>query len=107
MVSASKRSPDNFSKEVHEREKRKLRRKKDRRYTWFGLGLFGLIGWSVAVPALVGISLGLWLDRSLTGRYSWTLMLFLLGLGLGCYNGWYWLQREREAIGKQKDTEDE
>jgi predicted F0F1-ATPase subunit len=29
---------------------------------WFGLGMMGLIGWSVAVPTLLGAALGLWLD---------------------------------------------
>lgn len=106
MVDASKRSPDNFPKEVREREKRKLKRLQNRSYAWFGLGFFGLIGWSIAVPALVGIFIGLWIDSHLAGRYSWTLMLFIIGLGLGCYNGWYWLQKERESIGKQKDEND-
>ena len=29
---------------------------------WFGLGMMGLIGWSVAIPTLLGAALGLWLD---------------------------------------------
>jgi F-type H+-transporting ATPase subunit beta len=34
---------------------------------WFGLGMMGLIGWSVAVPTLLGAALGLWLDQRYPG----------------------------------------
>lgn len=61
---------------------------------WYGLGMFGLIGWSVAVPTLVGIALGLWLDRLLHSRISWTLTLLMLGVLLGCLNAWYWVRQE-------------
>ena len=30
---------------------------------WFGLGLMGVVGWSVVVPTLLGAALGIWLDR--------------------------------------------
>lgn len=29
---------------------------------WFGLGMTGLIGWSIAVPTVLGALLGLWID---------------------------------------------
>ena len=32
---------------------------------WFGLGVMGLIGWSVTVPTMLGAALGLWLDKHL------------------------------------------
>lgn len=63
--------------------------------TLFGLGMFGLIGWSVAVPALAAIALGLWLDRRWPGPPSWTLMLLVAGVALGCVNAWYWIERMR------------
>jgi ATP synthase protein I len=28
------------------------------RGAWFGLGMFGLVGWSVALPTLAGLALG-------------------------------------------------
>jgi ATP synthase protein I len=34
---------------------------------WFGLGMMGLIGWSVAVPTLLGAALGIWLDNRYPG----------------------------------------
>jgi ATP synthase protein I len=60
----------------------------------FGLGLFGLVGWSVAVPTLIGVALGVWIDRRSGGPYSWTLMLLVVGVALGCVNAWYWVRKE-------------
>ena len=56
--------------------------------------MLGLVGWSVVVPTLLGIAIGLWLDRSFSGPASWTLTFLLFGVGLGCVNAWYWVQRQ-------------
>lgn len=75
--------------------RRKLRSRRERdRSVWFGLGMFGLVGWSVAVPALLGVALGLWIDRRWPGKFSWTLMLMVAGVLIGCWNAWWWMQRE-------------
>ena len=42
---------------------------------WFGLGMSGLIGWSVTIPTLIGAALGIWVDKRYPSTYSWTLML--------------------------------
>jgi ATP synthase protein I len=76
-----------------ESRKQKARDKQDRSL-WFGLGMFGLVGWSVAVPTLIGIAIGIWIDRSGSHRYSWTLMLLFVGVVVGCLNAWYWVKRE-------------
>jgi ATP synthase protein I len=60
----------------------------------YGLGMFGLVGWSVAVPIVAGVALGLWIDRHWPGEVSWTLTLLIAGALLGALNAWYWLQRE-------------
>ncbi len=65
---------------------------------WFGLGVFGIVGWSVAIPTLMGTALGLWVDRTWPSRFSWTLMLLILGVALGCLNAWYWVKKARENI---------
>ena len=106
MAAPKKKSSNNFPEEVRGRERRKIRSLKQGKRVWFGLGLFGMVGWSIAVPAVVGTFLGLWIDSSIPGRYSWTLMFFFAGLCLGCYNAWYWLQKERESISKQGDEND-
>ena len=63
---------------------------------WFGLGMFGLVGWSVAAPAVLGALAGLYIDRHWPSRFSWTLMLLLFGAGAGCLQAWMWIERERK-----------
>jgi ATP synthase protein I len=65
---------------------------------WFGLGMFGVIGWSVTVPTLLGALLGAWLDRHHAGPPSWTLALLAAGLTIGCANAWYWVVEPNAAI---------
>jgi ATP synthase protein I len=65
---------------------------------WFGLGIMGLIGWSVTIPTLLGAALGHWLDDAHPGRYSWTLTLLLAGLSLGCLNAWRWIVQEHPPV---------
>jgi len=81
------------------REQRKLRARKTRDRTVFhGLGAAGIVGWSVAVPTVIGALAGLWLDRSFPGDFSWTLALLLGGVALGCLNAWYWVSLESRSI---------
>ncbi|MCG6939303.1 MAG: AtpZ/AtpI family protein [Gammaproteobacteria bacterium] len=68
-----------------------------KRTVWFGFGMFGLIGWSVAIPTVLGAVLGIWLDRHWPAeRISWTLSLLFVGILLGCINAWRWVSRERK-----------
>ena len=60
---------------------------------WFGLGMMGIIGWSVAVPTLLGAALGIWLDTHHPGTHSWALALLVAGLLLGCVNAWHWVAK--------------
>ncbi|MBU0730614.1 MAG: AtpZ/AtpI family protein [Proteobacteria bacterium] len=92
---------DEFPKRVHDREKKKIESRREAKKIWFGLGMFGMVGWSVALPTVAAGFLGIWIDAHWPGRYSWTLMLIIGGLCLGCYNAWYWVQKERqELVGK-------
>jgi ATP synthase protein I len=82
---------------IGRRARRKLEAKRRRdRAVWRGFGMFGLVGWAVAVPTLAGVALGLWLDsRAGAGEdRSWTLALLLAGVALGCLNAWHWVKRE-------------
>ncbi|WP_276569050.1 AtpZ/AtpI family protein [Thiocapsa imhoffii] len=65
---------------------------------WFGLGMIGLIGWSVVVPTLLGAALGLWLDAHYPASHSWTLALLVAGLTLGCFNAWNSVTKEERAV---------
>jgi ATP synthase protein I len=76
-----------------EDRKMKARQEKDRG-VWFGLGMFGLVGWSVAIPTVIGIAVGIWIDAKWRSSYSWTLMFLVIGVIVGCLNAWYWVRRE-------------
>jgi ATP synthase protein I len=103
MKNEYQRRAEKLSKAVGAKEVRKIkaRREKDRGI-WFGLGMFGLVGWSVAVPTLIGIALGIWIDLKWPSRYSWTLMLLIIGVILGCSNAWFWINCERKKIGNRR-----
>jgi ATP synthase protein I len=103
-------SPSRFSREVGIREERKLKaRRREIRSVWTGFGFFGLIGWSIVVPTLIGAAIGRWLDRAYPGERSWTLAFLVAGLALGCFNAWRWIAKElREIENEEKEgAEDE
>ena len=94
---------EKLSKAVEAKEARKIKARREKnRGVWFGLGMFGLVGWSVAVPTLIGIALGVWIDLKWPSRYSWTLMLLIIGVILGCLNAWFWIACERKKIGNRR-----
>jgi len=82
-------------REVDAKERRKLeaRRSKDDSVL-FGFGMFGLVGWSVAIPTLIATALGVWIDSQYPGPHSWTLMLLIIGVIAGCLNAWFWVTRQ-------------
>jgi ATP synthase protein I len=97
-----------FRDEVGSREKRKVRsRRKGEKTVWFGLGMFGMVGWAVAIPTVVLTFVGIWIDLHWPSKYSWALMLLFIGLILGCLNAWYWIQQERNAITREREKDDE
>jgi len=97
-----------FSQQVDAKAARKLKAQRHvTRTVWSGLGMMGLVGWSVAIPTLLGAALGLWLDDRYPGGRSWTLALMAAGLVLGCFNAWHWISRENREIRKQEDDDDE
>ena len=90
-----RRQQAELQQQIAAQETRKLKARSEKHHSvWFGLGMFGLIGWSVAIPALLGIALGLWIDAHWPSRFSWTLMLLILGVLFGCLNAWRWVQKE-------------
>ena len=107
----AQRPPGEPGKELAEtvgaKAQRHLRaRDKARGSVWFGLGAFGLVGWSIAVPTLAGIALGLWIDFTWPGRFSWTLALMLAGVTVGAFNAWYWISQEQNAMEREKGRDD-
>ena len=97
-----------FSREVGAKAARKLKaRRNSTPGVWFGLGMMGLVGWSVAVPTLLGAALGIWLDEQHPGQHSWTLALLVAGLAIGCFNAWMWIAKEDKAMREEQEDNDD
>jgi ATP synthase protein I len=80
---------------VGKKAARRIRARRTRdRNIWFGVGMFGVVGWTIGITTLIGVALGIWIDRSWPGPYSWTLTLLFIGLIIGCMNAWYWVNKE-------------
>ena len=95
-----------FSQQVGEKAARKLKAQQHVTQTvWSGLGMMGLVGWSVVVPTLLGAVMGNWVDKHYPSSHSFTLMLLAIGLGLGCFNAWHWVAREDREIHKQDEDD--
>jgi ATP synthase protein I len=97
-----------FGREIGAMAARKLKaRRNSKRVAWFGLGMMGLIGWSVAIPTLLGAAFGIWLDHRHPGSHSWTLILLIIGLVIGCLNAWHWVGKEEKEMQEDEENEDE
>jgi ATP synthase protein I len=96
-----------FSAAIDAKVTRKIKARHSTQGVWFGLGMMGLIGWSVAVPTLLGAAIGVWLDSRLPGKHAWTLALLTAGLVLGCWNAWQWVAKEDKAMHGNGENGDE
>ena len=97
-----------FIRQVGEKEARKLKAQARVTQTvWSGLGMMGLVGWSVSVPTLLGAALGMWLDKRYPMAHSWTLSLLIIGLTLGCVNAWHWVAKEDREMREEKENRSE
>ena len=102
-----KRGPT-FAEQVGAKAGRKLKaRRNSTQGVWFGLGMMGLIGWSVTVPTLLGAALGIWLDKHHSAEHSWTLALLVAGLAIGCLNAWHWVAKEDKAMRDEQRDDNE
>jgi ATP synthase protein I len=102
-IHPGRRSREEFERQLAAKQARKLRAMRQRdRNAWFGLGMFGVVGWSVAIPAVALTALGVWIDARSSAPYSWTLMLLVIGMAVGCLNAWFWISRERRDIEEQR-----
>ena len=93
----SKNEPT-FAGAIGAKATRKLKARKSTPGVWFGLGMMGIVGWAVAIPTLVFIAIGLWIDRTWPTKYSWALMFLVAGVIVGCINAAYWVRKIRSRI---------
>jgi ATP synthase protein I len=102
------KDPSPLAVQIGAKAERKLKaRRRSAQGVWFGLGMMGLVGWSVVVPTLLGAALGLWLDKHYPGKHPWTLALLVAGLLIGCFNAWHWVAKEEQAMRAEEEEKDE
>jgi ATP synthase protein I len=101
------KNENRFSRQIAEKEKRKLDALQKKNPTvWMGLGMFGMVGWSIAVPTILGAILGVWLDKTYTQSFSWTLSLMMTGLVVGAVIGWLWVSKEEKEMNKKTEYDE-
>ena len=77
-----KENQDKFKEKIENESEKKIRSRKEGDQILFGLGAFGIVGWSIAVPTVALTFLGLYFDRISTTEISWTITMMLAGLGI-------------------------
>lgn len=79
---------------------RETRLRRDRHARWLRegdvtvgrrLAQIGVLGWIIVAPTLAGMFFGRWLDARLESGIFWTAPLMLLGLCLGGWAAWKWM----------------
>lgn len=91
-----------FSQTIGNKAERKLKARRNPQGVWFGLGMMGLVGWSVVVPTLLGTGIGIWLDHHHPRGFSWTLSLLFVGLIVGSLNAWHWVAKEDHEMREEE-----
>lgn len=103
METEDKKNAAEFSDQIADKERRKLKALETKSNAWLGLGMFGLVGWSIVVPTLLGAMLGVWLDKRYHQTFSWTLSLLVLGLLVGCVIAWNWVNKEDKGMHQKEE----
>ncbi|MEO7530466.1 MAG: AtpZ/AtpI family protein [Sediminibacterium sp.] len=108
MEPAAKDKGENiFIDEVSKKESRKLKALHEKNGVWSGLGMMGMVGWSVVTPSLLGAGLGVWLDKTHPQSFSWTLTCLIAGLVTGSVIAWYWVAKEDKEMHKKNEDDNE
>lgn len=100
----SERRPDAPPSDRPDGLARSVRRRRDRQREWETtgepsvmafVGQIGVLGWQIVVPALIGLFVGRWLDRTLASGIFWTAALLFCGVSLGFWSAWRWMHAQR------------
>lgn len=88
---------DNASDAIRRRAQRMDESRKAPKYSPLsGLGVFGVVGWSVAIPTVAGAFLGMWLNRVAPQNFSWPIALILGGVVVGGLVAWSWIDKSQD-----------
>lgn len=97
MAEDEKRGGEELPRIVEEKSRRRQKAEREgRRPVFFGLGMFGVVGWTITLPTVAGVFIGRWLDagRYHQGTVSWTLTCMFIGLVFGIIGAWRWINKE-------------
>ena len=82
---------------LHKSVRRARARRRGSANIWSFMGMFGLVGWTVAIPTLLGLALGVYLDGRIDSSVSFTITFLIVGVAIGISMAWYWVRRESEG----------
>ncbi|MBN2675972.1 MAG: AtpZ/AtpI family protein [Alphaproteobacteria bacterium] len=103
-MARNKVQPKNkMTKIIAKKVSRRVHAQKEHNNNWRMTSFFGLIGFSVIIPLFACILGGVWLDKNYTQTsISWTVLGIFVGLLVGGFNAWRWIQKEEIEIEKDK-----
>lgn len=97
MTEKAPASKDKASEAIRRRAERMQKTRDEPKYSPLsGLGVFGVIGWSVAIPTVGGAFLGMWLNRVAPQSFSWPIALILGGVVVGAMVAWSWIDNSSD-----------
>lgn len=97
-----------FDEEQHKTEqllikKAKVLSKRKDRIFYMNAAILSVYGWQMAIPVLLGIILGHFLDKHVPiSHFSWILNLIIIGFAIGWINASRWVRKE--GVIKKKKT---
>lgn len=95
-----------FAEKIARKQQRRARGRRQKKHAaWFGLGVFGVVGWSVMIPFLICLAIGIYIDATWETDISWTLTLLVVGAALGALNAWFWVSREQKTIEEESERD--
>ncbi len=97
MKKESKTPEEKLMDKISSDAEKKIDARKRGKEIMFGLGIFGIVGFSIAIPTLLGILLGNYLDKRTDSSVSFTITFLFLGLLVGCVNAWRWVKETGEG----------
>ena len=81
---------------------RALSNRKNRIF-YFNAAKLSVYGWQMAIPVLLGILMGRFLDSHFpASHFSWTLNLIIIGFGVGFFNATRWVHQAGKVDKKHK-----
>lgn len=82
---------------LHKSRRRERARRRGTDNVWSWMGMFGLVGWTVAVPTLLGLALGVFVDNRVESSVSFTITFLIVGVAIGAAMAWYWIRQESQG----------